>query len=101
MKENLPEFLKILEDKDPEYAKNVIDNFESNFSDGSLSAKTKTLIALALDAKNGDIEGVKALTKRAKELGTTEDELIEVAEVVEGTCGLQGLAAASKALDKT
>ncbi|KXB06190.1 hypothetical protein AKJ52_02475 [candidate division MSBL1 archaeon SCGC-AAA382C18] len=99
MEEELPEFLEILKEKDPEYAGNILENYEKRFSDGALSAKTKILISLALDAGNGDIEGVKALTERAKELGATDDELLEVVEVVEGTCSFQGLSAASKALE--
>ena len=99
MEEQLPEFLRVLKEKDPEYAENLLENHERNFSDGNLSAKTKTLIALALDAANGDIEGVKALAKQAKGMGATEDELVEVAEVVEATKGFQGLATAIKALE--
>ncbi len=98
MEEELPEFLEILKEKDPKYAKNILENYEKRLSDGALSAKTKTLMALALDAGNGDVEGVKALTKRAKELGATEDELLEVIEVVEGTCSFQGLAIGIEAL---
>ncbi|KXB08636.1 hypothetical protein AKJ55_00610 [candidate division MSBL1 archaeon SCGC-AAA382M17] len=99
MGKELPEFLEILKEKDSEYAENILENYEKRFTDEALSAKTKTLIALALDAGNGDVEGVKALTKRAKELGATEDELLEVVEVVEGTCSFQGLAVAIEALD--
>lgn len=99
MEEELPEFLEILKEKDPEYAGNILDNYEKRFSEGALSTKTKTLIALALDAGNGDVKGVKALAKRAKELGATEEELLEVVEIVEGTCSFQGLFSASKALE--
>ncbi|KXA98698.1 hypothetical protein AKJ39_01145 [candidate division MSBL1 archaeon SCGC-AAA259J03] len=99
MEKEHPEFLEILKEKDPQYAGNILENYEKNFSNGALTAKTKTLIALALDAGNGDVEGVKALTKQAKELGVTEEELLEVVEVVEGTSGFQGLAAAMKALE--
>ncbi|KXB08174.1 hypothetical protein AKJ56_01730 [candidate division MSBL1 archaeon SCGC-AAA382N08] len=96
--EELPDFLKVLKKKDPEYAENLLENYKKNFSDGALPAKTKTLIALALDAGNDDVGGVKALTKQAKKLGATENELLEVVEVVEETCGFQGLATATEAL---
>ncbi|KXA96304.1 hypothetical protein AKJ38_03500 [candidate division MSBL1 archaeon SCGC-AAA259I14] len=99
MEKELPEFLQILKEKDPDYARSILDNYEKRFSDEALSAKTKTLIALALDAANGDVEGVKALAKRAKEQGATEDELLEVVEIVEGTRSFQGLAVGIKALD--
>lgn len=98
MSEELPEFLQILREKDPEYTENILENYKKNFSDGALSAKTKTLIALAMDAGKGDLGGVKALTEQAKELGATEDELLEVVEVVEGTSGFQGLSVAAEVL---
>lgn len=97
--EELPKFLKILKEKDPEYAGNLLKNYDKNFSDGALSSKTKTLIAMAVDAGNGDVEGVKALANQARKLGATEDELLEVVEVVQGTSGFQGLAAAAVALE--
>ncbi len=54
---------------------------------------------MALDAGKGDTEGVQALAKQARQLGATEEEILEVIEVVEGTSGFQGLAAAYKALE--
>ncbi len=96
--QELPEFLEILQNKDPEYANNIVENFSKNLQDGELSAKTKIFIMLALDAGNSDIEGVKNLSKMAKEFGATEEELIEVIEVIGLTCGFQGLATAIEAL---
>lgn len=97
--EDMPQFLKILKEKDPEYVGNILKNYKENFSDGALSAKTKTLIAMALDTGNGEREGVQALAERARQLGVSEDEILEVIEVVEGTSGFQGLATASVALE--
>lgn len=98
-KGEMPMFLKILKEKDPEYAENLLKNYKKNFSDGALSAKTKTLIAMALDAGRGDTEGVQALSEQARQLGATENEILEVVEVVEGTSGFQGLASATKAFE--
>lgn len=97
--EEIPTFLSILKENDPEYAENLLKNYKKNFSDGALSAKTKTLIAMALDAGNGSTEGVQALAEQARRLGATEDEILEVVEVVEGTSGFQRLATATKALE--
>lgn len=95
--EEMPMFLKLLEKRDSEYVENLLKNYKKNFSDGPLSAKTKTLIAMALDAGNGDTEGVQALAEQARQLGATEEEITEVVEVIEGTSGFQGLAKASEA----
>lgn len=53
---------------------------------------------MALDAGNGDIDGVKALSEHARHAGATEDEIFEVVKVIGSVCGIQGLFYASKAL---
>ncbi|MFP4655667.1 MAG: carboxymuconolactone decarboxylase family protein [Methanohalobium sp.] len=73
-------------------------NFAETQTDGALSAKNKLLIAMALDAGNGDIDGVKALSEHARHAGATEDEIFEVVKVIGSVCGIQGLFYASKAL---
>ncbi|ADI73663.1 Carboxymuconolactone decarboxylase [Methanohalobium evestigatum Z-7303] len=93
----LPEFLQILKEKDPKYAANLLENFSETQTDGALSAKTKLLIAMALDAGNGDIDGVKALSQHAREAGATEEEILEVIKVIGSVCGTQGLFYATKA----
>lgn len=94
----LPEFLQTLKEKDPEYAANLLKNFAETQTEGALSAKTKLLIALALDAGNGDMDGVKALSKHVRQERATEDEILEVVKVIGSLCGIQGLFYASKAL---
>lgn len=93
----LPEFLQTLKEKDHEYAANLLENFAETQTDGALSAKTKLLIAMALDAGNGDIDGVKALSEQARQVGATEDEILEVVKVIGSICGIQGLFYASNA----
>lgn len=57
-------------------------------------------MAMTLDACENHIEGVRAISKRVREAGATEEEILETVEVVESSCGLQGLAAASEALQR-
>ncbi|MBS3748610.1 MAG: carboxymuconolactone decarboxylase family protein [Candidatus Thermoplasmatota archaeon] len=94
-----PEFLEILEKKDAEYTSHIKANLRNNHEDKALPAKVKLLMAMALDAAHGDREGVNQLSKRAYEAGATEAEMLETAEVVGTTCGLQGLYIALKGLD--
>jgi alkylhydroperoxidase/carboxymuconolactone decarboxylase family protein YurZ len=94
-----PDFLKTLEEMDAEFTHHIIANLQKNHNDGALSAKTKLLMAMALDAAHGDRNGVIQLSKQAMEAGATEEEMLETAEVVGVTCGLQGLYIALKGLD--
>ena len=85
--------------KDAEYTSHIKANLRKNHEDKALPAKVKLLMAMALDAAHGDREGVDQLSKRAYEAGATEEEMLETAEVVGTTCGLQGLYIALKGLD--
>lgn len=50
--------------------------------DGVLSAKTKVLIALAINASSGDFEGVRSLFRGAREVGASEEKILEVVELL-------------------
>jgi alkylhydroperoxidase/carboxymuconolactone decarboxylase family protein YurZ len=51
------------------------------FSEGALSQKFKVLIAMAIDAEHGAVQGATALGNRAIKLGATKDEIVEAARV--------------------
>jgi len=57
--------LKIFEKLDPELLKLVENTRELALTDGALPKKFKLLIAMALDASHGAIQGVKALAHLA------------------------------------
>lgn len=63
----------------------VIECFEntqrSAFSEGALPQKVKTLIALAIDAETGSVQGATSLGQRAIKLGATKDEIIETLRI--------------------
>jgi alkylhydroperoxidase/carboxymuconolactone decarboxylase family protein YurZ len=69
------------------------------FADGALSAKQKTLIALAIDAALGAAEGVHSLSARAKQMGATREEILEVMHVVYLICGIGKMYTAAQGLD--
>lgn len=94
-----PDFLKKLEEKDADYVRHLKANLKTEHTDGALPAKIKLLMAMALDAAHGDIQGVKQLSKVAYEAGATEEEMLEIIEVVGNTCGLQGLYIVLNGLD--
>jgi len=95
--EELPEFIRMLKEKSPDFGDAVLDVFKRQQSEGALPAKVKTLISMALDAAMGHPEGVKALAERARMQGATEEEIIETIQIVTVACGMQGLATGSAA----
>lgn len=87
-----PGFLTALEERDESFAGTVAATRTAAMSDGALDAKTKTLIAMCLDAGMNHPDGAAALADRARDRGATEAEVTEAIEVVTALCGLQGLA---------
>lgn len=96
--EELPEFLRLLKERSPDFGEAISNVFEKGQSEGALPAKVKTLISMALDAAMGHPAGVKALAEKARKQGATEEEIIETIQIVTIACGVQGLATGSAAL---
>ena len=66
---------------DPEVVK-VFENVQYlALSEGELPKKIKVLIAMAIDAENGALQGVIELGKRAIAIGATKEEIIETLRV--------------------
>jgi len=99
MAERQPAFFDALQRYDPEFYKAVIPLREKAKAPGSLDAKTKTLISLALDAVSGANHGVKNLAKQARALGAAEDEIREVMRLVSSVKVNQALATAQSAFE--
>jgi len=55
--------LKVFERLDPELLKLVGNTRELALADGALPKKVKLLMAMALDASHGTVEGVRALSQ--------------------------------------
>ncbi len=80
--------LKIIEKLDPEFFKNVEATQALALGDGALSRKVKLLMAMALDASHGAVEGVKALTQQAMKAGATKEEIMETVRVAQYVSGV-------------
>jgi len=90
--------LKIFEKMDPELL-NVVKNTNAfALADGALSRKFKFLIAMALDASHGAVEGVKALAEQAIKAGTTKEEIAETLRVTQYISGAGSVYTAARAL---
>lgn len=98
-KEHVPQFLKLLQEHDPKFFESVA-HISKAADGGALSEKTKTLIWLAIDSVLGKDEGVKALSRKARELGATREEIAETVRIVFIGAGLPGLSSAVKAFEQ-
>ncbi len=75
--------LKIIEKLDLELFKNVETAQALALTEGALSRKVKLLMAMALDASHGTVEGVKSLTQQAMKAGATKEEIMETLRVAQ------------------
>ena len=79
--------LKVLEDLDPGLLDLVERTSDFALAGGALPRKYKLLIAMALDASAGTVQGVRSLAMQALEAGATKQEIAEtlrVAQLIDG-----------------
>ena len=89
--------LKIFEKIDPELLKLVQDTKSFAVTDGALPRKFKLLIAMALDASEGAVEGVRALAEQAMKAGATKEEIVETIRVAQYISGVGSVYTAARA----
>ncbi len=80
--------LKIFEEVDPELLQLVKQTNALALDDGALPKKFKLLIAMALDASHGTVEGVRSLTQQALKAGATREEIAEALRVAQYISGV-------------
>ncbi len=83
--------LKFFEEFDPKILKNWQDVQELTFADGALSSKTKLLMAMAIDAGNGAMQGAIAIGSRAIKKGASKEEIVESLRVAYSIGGNEAL----------
>ena len=83
---------------DPKIVEHMRSTDEMVFADGALSKKVKLLMAMAFDAADGAVGGVRGLGQRAINAGATKEEIgeaLRVAYLMKGVgplyIGSQGL----------
>lgn len=92
--------LEVIEANDHELRDEINRTRDLALTEGALSLKQKLLIALALDASHGSINGVKSLALRAMQQGATKAEIMETLRVVNYICGVGGIYTAAAALQE-
>ena len=90
--------LKIFEEIDPELLKLVKNTNAFALAEGALPKKFKLLIAMALDASHGTVEGVKSLAEQAIKAGATKEEIVETIRVAQYISGVGSVYTAAHAL---
>jgi alkylhydroperoxidase/carboxymuconolactone decarboxylase family protein YurZ len=90
--------LKIFEKIDPELLKLVGDTNAFALADGALPRKIKFLIAMALDAAHGTVEGTRALAEQAMKAGATKEEIVETIRVAQYISGVGSVYVAARGL---
>jgi alkylhydroperoxidase/carboxymuconolactone decarboxylase family protein YurZ len=90
--------LKIFEKLDPELLELVENTRKLALTDGALPRTFKFLIAMALDASHGTVQGVKALSQAAMQAGATKEEITEALRVAQFISGVGSVYTAAHAL---
>lgn len=90
--------LKVFEKVDPELLNLVENTRKLALAEGALPRRFKLLIAMALDASHGTVEGVKALAQAALQAGATKEEIRETLRVAQYISGVGSVYTAAHAL---
>lgn len=80
--------LKPFETLDPKLRDLVRDTNTFALADGALHRKIKFLIAMALDAAHGTVEGTRALADQAIKAGALKEEIAETIRVAQYISGV-------------
>lgn len=89
--------LKIIEETDPDLFKLIQSTNGLALTEGALPRKFKLLIAMALDASHGTVEGVRSLTQQAMKAGASKEEIMETLRVAQYISGVGCVYTAARA----
>ncbi|MBI3328619.1 MAG: carboxymuconolactone decarboxylase family protein [Nitrospinae bacterium] len=77
----VPEWIKTLQQRDPQFSEMVLAQREHVLKDGAIPAKYKLLMTMIVDALTTHADGVANIANRARAAGATEAEISEAVEV--------------------
>ncbi len=89
--------LQVIVDQDPEFFTLLENTRELAFVEGGIPLKYKFLLAMALDAANGSINGVKFLAIQAMQEGATKEEIMQAIRIAQYVFGVGSVYTASEA----
>ena len=79
--------LQIISDIDPEFAQLFDDTAKLALAEGVMPRKYKFLMAMALDASQGAVRGVRNLAEQAMQEGATKEEIMEAIRIAQYITG--------------
>lgn len=88
MEVRIPWFVDKMREYDTEFHRQLKAVVEMAMTPGALDAKTKFLIALALDAYKGADQGVKVLAAQARGEGATDEQISEALRIAYFVAGM-------------
>ncbi|MCQ1535744.1 carboxymuconolactone decarboxylase family protein [Methanosarcina sp. KYL-1] len=91
--------LKIIMEKDPEFFSLLENTRDLAFKEEGIPLKYKFLMAMALDAANGAVDGVKVLAIQAMQEGATKEEVMQAIKITQYIFGVGSVYTAARALD--
>ena len=94
-----PPFISNLEKTDPKLFEAVAGMYDLAMAPGELDAKTKILITLAIDAFANTPEGVKSVSKAARNMGVTDGQIAETLRIAYMISGNKTLATSQAAFE--
>lgn len=95
---NVPAFVEKFRNTDPKLVDMVSQLRDHAMAPGALDAKTKLLIAMALDAIVGADRGVASLADAARANGASEEEIGETLRIVYYIAGMGSLSSGCNGL---
>ncbi len=90
--------LQVIVDQDPELFTLLESTRELAFVESGIPLKYKFLLAMALDAANGAVNGVKFLAIQAMQAGATKEEIMQAIRITQYIFGVGSVYTASEAL---
>ena len=85
-------------DSDPEFFELLEMTRDTAMSEDGIPLKYKLLIAFALDASKGAVNGVTSLAYQALEAGATKEEIMQAVKVTQYICGVGSVYVSAQAL---
>ncbi|MGB9940283.1 carboxymuconolactone decarboxylase family protein [Methanosarcina sp.] len=90
--------LQVIVDQDPDLFTLLESTRELAFVENGIPLKYKFLLAMALDAANGAVNGVKFLAIQAMQAGATKEEIMQAVRITQYIFGAGAVYTASEAL---
>ncbi|SES69146.1 Carboxymuconolactone decarboxylase family protein [Methanococcoides vulcani] len=90
--------LQVIIDSDAEFFQLLEETRETSFPEDGIPLKYKLLMAMALDASKGAVNGVTSLAVQAMEAGATKEEVMQAVKVTHYICGVGSVYVAANAL---